>query len=108
MIVEYVRYELPPEARPAFELGYALVGPLLGNSPHCLRWELSRSVEQPASYVVRIEWDSQVGHETGFRASPDFQTFIGTMSRFAHYRVQMAHFEVLQHASHSASGRLNP
>jgi hypothetical protein len=62
MIVEYIRYELPTDIRQAFESSYTLVGPLLGKSPHCLSWELSRSVEEPASYVVRIEWDSQSGH----------------------------------------------
>jgi quinol monooxygenase YgiN len=105
MIVEYVRYELPPDVRQDFESGYALVGPLLGQSTHCLNWELSRSVEEPASYVVRIEWDSLAGHEIGFRKSPDFQTFIGTLSRFANYRVQMTHFQVLHRSAKSANGR---
>jgi quinol monooxygenase YgiN len=95
MIVEYVRYDLPPDVRQTFEYSYSLAGPLLGKSPHCLSWELSRSVEEPASYVVRIEWDSQAGHEIGFRTTPDFQRFIGTLSRFANYRVQMAHFEII-------------
>ena len=95
MIVEYVRYELPLELRQSFESCYAEVGPLLGKSPHCQRWELSRSVEEPASYVVRIEWDSQAGHEAGFRKSADFAAFFGRLSRFSEYRVQMAHFEAV-------------
>ena len=96
MIVEYVRYELPPEIRQAFESSYLRVGPFLANSPHCLRWELSKSVEEPASYVVRIEWDSQEGHELGFRASNDFAAFITELRRYADYRRQMAHFSVIQ------------
>jgi heme-degrading monooxygenase HmoA len=96
MIVEYIRYELPPELRQAFESSYARVGPLLENSPHCMAWELSMSVEEPASYVVRIEWDSQAGHQQGFRASSDFAIFFGELSRYSDYRRQMAHFAPIQ------------
>jgi heme-degrading monooxygenase HmoA len=95
MIVEYIRYELPPELRQAFESSYARAGPLLENSRHCIAWELSRSVEEPASYVVRIEWDSQEGHEQGFRTSKDFTVFFGELRRYADYRRQMAHFALI-------------
>jgi hemoglobin len=96
MIVEYIRYELPAEIRQAFESSYARVGPLLENSPHCIRWELSKSVEEPASYIVRIEWDSQDAHERGFRGSNDFTVFFSELRRYADYRRQMAHFSVIQ------------
>jgi heme-degrading monooxygenase HmoA len=96
VIVEYVRYHLPPEDRAAFEKTYSEVGPLLSASPHCLGWELRRSVEDPADYVVRIDWDSQEGHEVGFRESPAYQTFFGALSAFSASRLEMAHFEQLQ------------
>ena len=71
-IVEYVRYDLPAGRRAAFEAAYARAGGILAASPHCLGWELRRSVEEPGHYVVRIEWDSLAGHVRGFRESaPD-------------------------------------
>lgn len=96
MIVEYVRYQLSPEDRADFEATYRQVGPLLTASPHCLRWELRKSVEQPADYVVRIEWDTLEGHEVGFRESPEYQAFFQALSVFSASRQEMAHFEQLQ------------
>jgi heme-degrading monooxygenase HmoA len=63
--------------------------------PHCLGWELRRSVEEPGHYVVRIEWDSLAGHVHGFRESAPFQVFYGDLSAFAEFRQEMAHFELV-------------
>ncbi len=95
MIVEYVRYELDPDTAAEFEAAYRKVGPLLGRSPHCLGWELRRSVEEPSQYVVRIEWDSQGGHEEGFRGSADFPVFFDALKVFAPGRRSMAHFSLV-------------
>jgi heme-degrading monooxygenase HmoA len=101
VIVEYVRYRLPDEDRAAFERTYREVGPLLDASPHCLGWELRRSVEHPSDYVIRIEWDSQAGHEEGFRQSVDYPVFFGALSAFSASRLEMAHFERLQSSAGS-------
>ena len=95
MIVEYVRYELPAGRRAAFEAAYGRVGSILSASPHCLGWELRRCVEEPAHYVVRIEWDSIDGHERGFRASAPFGAFFSELSAFADFRRQMSHYELV-------------
>ena len=95
-IVEYVRYDLPAAHRTAFEAAYARVGGILDASPHCLGWELRRSVEEPGHYVVRIEWDSLAGHVHGFRESAPFQAFFGELSVFAEFRQEMAHFELVR------------
>jgi heme-degrading monooxygenase HmoA len=93
MIVEYVRYDLPPDQRAAFEAAYGRVGGIVAASPHCLGWEIRRGIEDPGQYVIRIEWDSVDGHMRGFRESEPFQDFYGELSAFAEYRLQMSHFE---------------
>jgi heme-degrading monooxygenase HmoA len=95
-IIEYVRYDLPADRRAAFEATYVRVGGILGASPHCLGWELRRSVEEPGHYVVRIEWDSLAGHVHGFRESAPFQAFFGELSAFAEFRLEMEHFELVR------------
>jgi heme-degrading monooxygenase HmoA len=93
MIVEYIRYSLPVEETAAFEQTYRRVGPLLDTSPHCLGWEVRRSVERPTDYVIRIEWDTQAGHEEGWRNAPQFEEFFGALKAFAASRQDMSHFE---------------
>jgi heme-degrading monooxygenase HmoA len=101
-IVEYVRYDLPAGRRAAFEAAYARVGGLLSASPHCLGWELRRSVEEPGHYVVRIEWDSLDGHVRGFRESEPFQAFFGELSAFGEFRLEMEHFELIRNQPSAA------
>jgi heme-degrading monooxygenase HmoA len=104
-IVEYVRYDLPADRRPAFEAAYARVGGILDASPHCLGWELRRSVEEPGHYVVRIEWDSLDGHVRGFRESEPFRTFFGELSVFAEGRQEMAHYELIRNQLSAAGNQ---
>jgi heme-degrading monooxygenase HmoA len=91
-VIEYIRYEFPPGATDQFEAAYQAVGGLLTESPRCVAWELARGVENPGSFVVRIEWDSIEGHEEGFRKSPAYQLFFGTLSAFSAQRLEMAHY----------------
>ena len=50
VVVEYIRYLIPAEH-----------GNILTADEHCLRHEISRGVENPDRYVVRIEWDWSKG-----------------------------------------------
>lgn len=94
MVVEYIRYTVPAERAGDFELSYRRAGPVLDADPHCLRWEMARGVEEPAHYVVRIEWDSVEGHEHGFRASPRFAEFFDAVRPFFGDVDEMSHYEL--------------
>lgn len=93
MIVEYIRYTIPEDERDGFEGGYARAQAALAASPHCLSYELSRCVEEPASYILRIEWESVEGHMRGFRASPEFRTFFADVRPFVGRIEEMRHYE---------------
>ena len=95
MIVEYVRYAIPPERRAAFESDYATAAEALRASRHCEAFELSRCVDDPTQYVLRIEWDSADGHMQGFRRSPEFQRFLPAIRAYVGNLAEMRHYEVL-------------
>ena len=94
VIVEYIRYKIPSEKYSEFEVAYNKAQDSLKKSPNCLRYEVSHYVEEPNYYVVRIEWDSQEGHLKGFRAGPEFQTFLEAVRPFFNNIEEMLHYEL--------------
>ena len=55
MIVEYIRYKIEDERQEEFENAYERAGRSLSDSPHCIQYELSHCIEEPKSYILRIE-----------------------------------------------------
>lgn len=92
MIVEYVRYRIPEERRSAFEDAYRAAGQSLRRSPHCIRYQLTHGVEEPENYILRIEWDSREGHESGFRGGPEFAEFFAAVKPFFTEIAEMKHY----------------
>ncbi len=95
MIVEYIRYSIAEATSPAFEEAYTRAAESLDASVHCLGYELTRGVEEPASYTLRIEWDSLEGHERGFRGSEEFRQFLPHIRPFIGDIQEMRHYEVV-------------
>jgi quinol monooxygenase YgiN len=94
MIVEYVRYTIPPERREAFEQAYGDAQASLAQSPHCLAWEMARCSEDPGQYTLRIEWDSAEGHMQGFRRSAEFGAFFAAVRPYVGDIQEMRHYEL--------------
>jgi quinol monooxygenase YgiN len=105
MVIEYIRYRIPEDQRERFEAAYGEAQRPLQASPHCLAYELSRCVEEPACYVLRIEWDSVEGHMEGFRRSEEFREFFQHIRPFVGQIEEMRHYEATSVASTSASGK---
>src|SRR5438874_10491766 len=72
MVVEYIRYSIDDTRAEAFEQAYRRAAEALKASEHCERYEVSRCSEDPSQRIVRIDWDSEQGHLSGFRQSPEF------------------------------------
>jgi quinol monooxygenase YgiN len=94
MVVEYIRYAIDDGRADAFEQAYGRASEALDVSPHCERYEVSRCAEDQTRYVVRIEWDSEEGHLSGFRRSPEFRTFFEAVGPFVHDIEEMRHYQV--------------
>lgn len=56
MYIETVRIHIPPDGAQAFEAAFADLAGLLRRNNQCLTYELSRSVSNPDTYALRIEW----------------------------------------------------
>jgi quinol monooxygenase YgiN len=99
MVVEYIRYTIPAERAAAFEQAYAEAAKVLADDEHCLSYEVSRGVEEPEHYTVRIDWDSVEGHEQGFRRSAAFPAFFAAVKPFFAQIDEMKHYAI-RDASH--------
>jgi quinol monooxygenase YgiN len=94
MVVEYIRYKIDDVRAEAFEQAYRRAAEALDASEHCERYEVSRGSEDPTQHVVRIEWDSEEGHLSGFRQSPEFRSFFEAVGPFVHDIEEMRHYQV--------------
>lgn len=95
MIIEYIRYRIPERQAAAFLQAYKQAQHALQASSHCLQYELSRCVEEPTRYMLRIEWDSVEGHLQGFRRSEQFRVFLEYVRPFVEQIEEMQHYEML-------------
>lgn len=92
MIVEYIRYKIPQAQADGFEQDYAEAAHSLDVSAHCLGYELTRCLDEPGSYILRIEWDSEEGHMQGFRHSTEFRAFFTAIKPYVDMIEEMRHF----------------
>jgi quinol monooxygenase YgiN len=95
MIVEYIRYSIDAGRADAFEQAYQRAADALDASQHCERYEVSRCSEDPTQHVVRIEWDSEDGHLSGFRRSSEFRSFFEAVGPFVRDIEEMRHYQVM-------------
>ena len=93
MIVEYIRYEMPPGEADALVGAYETAAKSLQASSHCLGYELSRCSESAETFILRILWDSADGHLKGFRTSAEFAAFFAAVRPFVGQIKEMRHYE---------------
>jgi hemoglobin len=93
MIVEYVRYTIADSDAAAFLAAYTDAADALAAAPECLSYELSRGVEEPQHWILRIEWTSQEDHERSFRGSPAFARFFAAIRPYVDRIDEMKHYE---------------
>jgi quinol monooxygenase YgiN len=102
MVVEYIRYQVPSGQHEQFVSAYKAAAKDLEASGHCLHYEISKGVEEPDNFTVRIEWDSVEGHEGGFRTSAQFPSFFAKVKPFFGQIREMKHYQVLHHGKGAA------
>lgn len=92
MIVEYVRYVIPSERSEDFESAYNRIQPQLDASPECLGYELTRCVEEPSAYMLRLEWESIEAHLEGFQNGEQFRALYPVIEPYVPDIVEMRHY----------------
>ncbi|WP_432934474.1 group II truncated hemoglobin [Microbispora sp. CA-135349] len=76
-----------------FEEAYRRAAQSLAAAPQCVDYELSRCVEEPECYVLRITWTSAEDHLRGFRGGEHFGTFFGEIKPYVRQIEEMRHYE---------------
>ncbi len=104
MVIEYIRYTVPTDQAEAFEAGYQRARDALEASEHCLSYELAQGLEEPEHWILRIEWDSLVGHEQGFRKSAEFGRFFQAVKPFFEQIEEMRHYRATEVAARRPAG----
>lgn len=69
---ETARIRVRPGAERDFEAAVAEAVPLFQRAKGCRSLELRRILEEPATYVLCVEWDSPAAHLDGFRSGADY------------------------------------
>ncbi|SDK67989.1 Truncated hemoglobin YjbI [Nonomuraea maritima] len=93
MIVEYIRYRIPEDGSEQFEEAYRRAAGSLARAPQCVNYELSRCVDDPACYILRITWTSAKEHLEGFRSGELFPAFLAEIRPYVEMIEEMRHYE---------------
>lgn len=72
MILEIATLDIMPGKEAAFEAGVAHARALFARAKGCRGMALRRTVENPSTYLLLVEWDRLEDHTVGFRNSEDF------------------------------------
>ncbi|AEV85339.1 antibiotic biosynthesis monooxygenase [Actinoplanes sp. SE50] len=94
MIVEYLRYRVDADRAAGFEQAYQRAAVQLAAAPQCVDYELSRCVDEPAAYLLRITWTSAEDHLKGFRGGELFPGFLAEIRPYVDDIEEMRHYEV--------------
>lgn len=92
MVIEYIRYNVPPERAGEFEPAYERAAAALRRAPQCVEYELSQCLDDPARYVLRIVWTSADAHLQGFRGGPHFGEFFAEIKPYVDDIEEMRHY----------------
>jgi quinol monooxygenase YgiN len=92
MIVEYIRYVLKDHEPDLLVAAYAEAARHLAAAPECVDYELTRCVDEKASFVLRIRWISADAHLKAFRSGPNFPPFLAAIRPFIPEIAEMRHY----------------
>jgi heme-degrading monooxygenase HmoA len=73
VILEQALLTVRPGMTAAFEAAFVEAEPLVAGMRGFRRLSLSRGLEDDATYLLLIEWDTLEDHTVGFRGSPEYQ-----------------------------------
>ncbi len=75
MFMEVAEIHIKAGNEALFEAAVQQAVHLFQRARGCRKMHLERSVEQPSSYTLRVEWDTIDDHMVHFRESADFQAW---------------------------------
>jgi heme-degrading monooxygenase HmoA len=82
MILEAAYLHVIPGQEQQFEHAFSVASPLIAETPGYVGHQLQRCLEQPACYLLLVQWQTLEAHTEGFRGS----------ARYAQWRALLHHF----------------
>lgn len=93
MVIQVVRYAVPPGRETEFEEAWRQASKPLARSTHCLGYSLTRATVERNRYLLMVYWDTPDGHRIAFGQSADFaevqrltEPFADCIEEDGHYR----------------------
>ena len=72
MIREHAILPVRPGLEDAFLAAFQSARPLIASMPGFRGLSLSRSIEDPSSFLLLVDWERLEDHTVGFRGSPEY------------------------------------
>ena len=96
MIVEIATINVIEGREAEFETAFAKAQRYIVESPNSLTHQLTRCIEHPSRYVLRIEWDSLEGHTVAFRGSAAFQEYRALLYPLYASPPEVVHYNIVR------------
>lgn len=93
MTVEYIRYRVSAEHAAGFEAAYARAAEALAAAPECVGYELTRGVDEPDQYVLRIVWTSLEAQQEEYLKGEHSSAFFSEIEAYHGDVVDLRHYE---------------
>ena len=104
MITEHVLLPVRPGQEEAFEAAFTIAKQQILASPGCAGLTLSRCLERPSGYLLRVQWERLEDHLEGFRESPAFLEWRRLLHHFYDPPPVVEHYELVQHGAGQSHG----
>jgi heme-degrading monooxygenase HmoA len=75
-----------------FLLAFRTARPLIESMPGFRALSLSRSVEEPTTFLLLVDWDRLEDHTEGFRGSPEYTRWKALLHPFYEPFPEVRHF----------------
>ncbi|MGY4543898.1 heme-degrading monooxygenase HmoA [Arthrobacter sp. UYNi723] len=93
MITEHALLSVRPGMEEEFETSFGKAKSIIGSMPGFQGLTLSRCIENPATYLLLVEWARLEDHTEGFRGSAGYQEWRALLHHFYSPFPTVEHYE---------------
>jgi heme-degrading monooxygenase HmoA len=95
MIVEIALLTAKPGMEDQFRAGLRAARSVIARAPGYLGSVFHQGIEEPSSFLLRIEWESLEAHNVGFRQGPLFPEWRSHFQHLMEGPPQVTHYETI-------------
>jgi len=93
MILEAAILNVIPGKEIQFEHDFSIAGQYISAIKGYIKHSLSKCIEQPAKYILLVEWETLEDHAVGFRQSPEYLEWKNLLHHYYDPFPVVEHFE---------------